>query len=488
MDGKNIQQYTTRPESGCSLSLDEQTTFLTLFFGIGKTLQMVGDSNETFTNQLDKFWSLARAASDGAGIVSVKIVEGHFFINDQLCKFTHKSPVAGQGLQRWRALGLGGAAIHVTQGPTDFITALSVINDAKLGSDTLPDLKSALAERGAGAVTLFSEQDVADIKPVTAEEREVMRRDARAVFFKSLRTIDDVAKRFLNGEDVNLQATRRTVNTLVDQLLREDSALLEMTAIKDFDDYTFAHSVNVCIYSLTIGISLGLDRKRLSQLGFAALFHDLGKVWLPSDVVRKAGAFDDDDWTHMRKHPILGAKAILRTFALDTHVVRGALAAFEHHLNLDNTGYPKRSNLRELNLFSRIIAIADVFDALTSGRIYIVERISPVEALRRMMYQMGAKFDALLLKIFVNTVGLFPPGSLVLLNDKRVAIVERNSAERQSAPVVRVIGDESGLVKNVTLVDLGAPENAGLAIERYLDPEKVGIDLTGHILGDAPVN
>ena len=286
------------------------------------------------------------------------------------------------------------------------------------------------------------------------------------------------------GKDINVAQTKRVIQSLVDQLLRQDSALLEMTAIKDYDDYTFAHSVNVCIYALSIGVNLGLDNKRLSQLGFAALLHDLGKTRLPAEVVKKSGLFDDADWEHMRRHPSLGARTLLRSCGPGTHTVRGALVAYEHHMNLDGTGYPRRKQVRELNLFSRIVAVADTFDAITSGRIYIPERVSPAEAFRRMTYQMGRKFDQLILKIFIRSVGLYPPGALVLLNDSSLAIIERTSPESVDRPLVRVIGDRAGLWDEARLKNLNSPENAQLAVVRSIDPEAIGVDMKRYILDD----
>lgn len=487
------QQRQTQISSGAEMQSEQLkrtsgdgALMLSLFFGLGRTLQMVGKDNDTYQQQLEKFWEQAALICKGESNVTIKIVDGRFFINEQLCKFSQRSASALGSISHWNELKLGG--IQVPQNPEEdsLTTALEIINDTTEGEESFATLLERFNEQGLSSYRLFSKAELREEFQLSDEERRQIRRRARSAFFQSVRTISEASARTASGRELQLRSGKRVVNTLIDLLAQDDSALIEMAAIKEFDDYTYAHSVNVCIYSLTIGLNIGLDQKRLSQLGFAALFHDLGKVSLPKDVVKKAGAFDDSDWRHMHKHPSLGARGLLNQFELETYAVRGAIAAYEHHMNLDLSGYPQRANSRKLNLFSRIITVADTFDALTSGRIYIKEKISPVEVMRRMLYQMNDKYDPLILKVFINAIGLFPPGSLILLSDKRIAIVERSNANRMDAPVVRIIGSESGLRNSHQLLDLSEPEFNHISIDRYLDAEQCNIDLKRFILEDPP--
>lgn len=459
---------------------------LALFFGLGRTLQMVGPGNDIYQQQLEKFWEQIGQVCRGDSRATIKIVDGRFFINEQLCKFSQRSVAALGSIDQWNKIKLGGIEIPLNPEDNSLTAVLELINDTQITDDAFVNLCERLNETGHSSYQLYSKAELKDELKFSDEERKQIRRKARSAFFQSIRTVNDAAVRFASGNDLQLRSGKKVVNTLVDLLMQDDSALIEMTAIKEFDDYTYAHSVNVCIYSLTIGMGLNIDHKRLSQLGFAALFHDFGKVSLPSDVVKKSGKFDEDDWRQMHRHPSLGARALLKQFGLEPYSVRGAMGAYEHHMNLDLTGYPRRSNSRPLSLFSRIITVADTFDALTSGRIYITDRISPIEVLRRMLYQMNKKYDSLILKVFINAVGLYPPGSLVLLNDKRIAIVERTNSGQMASPVVRIIGSEEGLQNNHELVDLSDSEQSQTSIKRLLDPEKCNIDLKRFILQDPP--
>lgn len=139
---------------------------------------------------------------------------------------------------------------------------------------------------------------------------------------------------------------------------------------------------------------------------------------------------------------------------------------------------------RPTNLFSKIVSIADTFDALNSGRIYIKKSIPPDEVLRKMMYQMNVKFDDFLMKLFVNIIGVYPPGTMVLLNGDKLAVVGRTNPNKLSRPVVRIIGDKSGPYPEYFELDLAAPENSDKKILRIIDPSKFNIDIKNIIMSD----
>jgi HD-GYP domain-containing protein (c-di-GMP phosphodiesterase class II) len=192
----------------------------------------------------------------------------------------------------------------------------------------------------------------------------------------------------------------------VDRVLRDERVLLELAAIHDFDEYTYAHCVNVCVYSIAIGARLGLERSRLTELGFGALFHDVGKARLPRELIDKPDELDEAEWRLMRRHPTLGVMTLLGLKRPhDRLLARAVSVSFEHHLRLDGTGYPRLSQPRRQEVFSRICAIADAFDALTSGRVYTRRALSPERALARMAREAGTAFDPFLLGLFVAVAG-----------------------------------------------------------------------------------
>jgi len=238
--------------------------------------------------------------------------------------------------------------------------------------------------------------------------------------------------------------------------------------------------------SILFGLRLGLDKKRLSELGFAALFHDVGKIKLPHDLIAKPSEFDENDWKMIKKHPFLGAKSLLGIRSLDEFTRRAIVVAFEHHLNIDLSGYPEISKSRELNLFSRIVSIADAYDAMTSGRIYLKAPISPDDALRKMLYRQGKFYDPVLLKVFVNVVGIYPVGTLVFLNTGEIGLVFKVNPDDLARPQVRIIADKEGEKKSPLEVDLSKKETTTgeypRSVVQTLDPSIHKIDLSRYFL------
>ncbi|MFQ6007757.1 MAG: HD-GYP domain-containing protein, partial [Candidatus Zixiibacteriota bacterium] len=184
-------------------------------------------------------------------------------------------------------------------------------------------------------------------------------------------------------------------------------------------------------------------------------------------------------------HPQFGAKTILRNLKFEIHTARAARSAFEHHINADFTGYPTlRYQKRPHNLFSQIISIADTFDALTSGRVYLKKAIPPDQVLKKMHYQMKVKFNPLLLKIFNDIIGIYPAGTLVLLTTDEIALVLTNNDKDKARPYVKIIGNKEGLLETPQWDDLSLPEHTHRRIVRMIDPSRYGLDIRDFILSD----
>ncbi len=275
------------------------------------------------------------------------------------------------------------------------------------------------------------------------ENKHQQRQRAGTTYFRTADLLEEFTKRIENTKTFHTAKAQRVIHDLIDHIVRDETSLLEFAAIKDFDDYTYAHSTNVCVYSIALGLRLGLDKRRVSQLGYAALFHDAGKIKLPQDLISKKAEFNEDDWKAIRQHPILGALTLAAMPATDEHNTRGVIVAYEHHLNIDGGGYPETPESRDPNLFSRIVAIADSYDAMTSGRVYKKYQISPDEALRRLLQQSGTRYDPLVLRAFVHLLGIFPVGTIVRLSTGQQAVVCANDLEDLYRPEVQIIDQSS---------------------------------------------
>ncbi len=477
----------TVAEVGRILAGDAEERLLTNLFVLYKTTRLVDPDNDTFKKQLIAFSKLLRGFFTDTDEVRIKLISGRFFVNEHLVRMKDATlSGASTVIAEWKMLGIGGITIErsASMGSVkDFVIALSKVKPTE---DNIAMLSETIKQARFDGITILSAQEVNDSAGTLTEDvRRQFRRAARTTFFSAMKVVEDIVASTMQEKDINITKTKRVVHSLIEHISRDESSLIELAAIKDFDDYTYAHSTNVCVYALTLGVRLGLDRARLSQLGFSALFHDIGKVKLPQDLINKPDAFDENDWVQMQLHPLLGAKTILRNLKFDMHTARAARVAFEHHINHDFTGYPLlRLDKTPTTLFSRIISIVDSFDALTSGRIYLKKSIPPDQVLKKMRYQMKAKFDPFLLKIFNDIIGIYPAGSLVLLTTEEIALIITNNDLDQSRPYIKIVGDRSGLLDTPIWVDLTQPDQAHRKIVRMIYPERYGLDLKQFVLKD----
>ncbi len=461
--------------------------FLIGFFVLYKNARIFEENNPVFQRQCRQLFDQLQTMAVEHDKISVKGLDGHYFVNGQFVRFDAAESSGATGIvKEWNILGIGGVEF-----PSD-VTQKELEEFFKYGTTVklyTSDLKSGgddPAQASARRIRWLSLVESRAQLPDTAEEaRKHFRTVARKTFFRSMSVVREVAVSAAAGQEINVSRTKRVVHSLVDQIIRDESSLLELTAIKDYDDYTYAHSTNVCVYALVVGVRLGIDRQRLSHLGFAALFHDVGKVRLPKDLIRKPDAFDENDWKQMQLHPHLGAKTILRNLKLDIHTARAARGAFEHHINADFTGYPRlHYKQRTPNLFSRIIAIVDSFDALTTGRVYMKKSNPTDKVLAKMNNHMAVKFDPFLLKIFHDIIGVYPAGTFVLLSTEELALVLANNDTFKDRPYVKIVGNHDGLLDSSEWTDLSQPDQSHRRIVRMIDPEAHGLNVRDFVLDD----
>jgi HD-GYP domain-containing protein (c-di-GMP phosphodiesterase class II) len=248
------------------------------------------------------------------------------------------------------------------------------------------------------------------------------------------------------GGTASFKQARRAIQNIIDLMVDDEAAILGLTTLRCHDQYTHNHSVNVSLLSIALANRAGYPKVELADLGLAALFHDMGKSTIPMEVLNKPGEFTDDDWVAMRNHPTEGVLGLSKMRGITNLPGRMAAASFEHHMNLDFSGYPKLTVPWTLSLTGRILTIADCYDAMTSSRVYRREPMSPSKVLNMMLSKSGKSFDAVLLKLFVNCVGIVPIGSLVMLETNELAVVLKPAADKANTerPFVKVITDPQG--------------------------------------------
>ena len=272
----------------------------------------------------------------------------------------------------------------------------------------------------------------------------------------------------------DVPAALQTVEGLADAVTQNRTALMALTAMRNYDNYTFTHMVNVCILTMGQARALGIDGRLLREFGLSALMHDIGKVRTPKEILNKPDKLTDDEFTIMRKHTVDGAEILRRTPEMP---ILAPVVAFEHHLRMDGSGYPFGVRRDALNVATMLCSISDVYDAMRSQRAY--QQAFPTERILAVLKRNdGTQFDQHLVRRFVQLLGIYPPGNLVKLSSGEVAVVLKVHAPDPYRPRVKVLFDSGGARIEVpyerNLFEAGAADPP--TVVAPVDPAAYGID------------
>jgi HD-GYP domain-containing protein (c-di-GMP phosphodiesterase class II) len=299
----------------------------------------------------------------------------------------------------------------------------------------------------------------------------------RETYAGALDVMRSAVCRARTGTPLNVEGAERAVDHLIDGILREQSAMLGLVSVKNYDEYTFTHALHICILCLGLGHAIGLSADRLKELGVAALLHDVGKVLVPLEILRKPERLTPEEFKAIARHPVDGALILFRQ---ERAPAVAPVVAFEHHIQSNGTGYPQVSGTWELNLYSLMVSIADVYDALTTERPYRPP-LSPERALEMMHDSQREQFDERLLGRFTEMLGKYPAGTLVRLSNGNLAIVSRSNPADPVRPLVHLILDEGGrralASEPLNLAERDAAGECPISLGQVLDPavEKVEV-------------
>jgi putative nucleotidyltransferase with HDIG domain len=273
----------------------------------------------------------------------------------------------------------------------------------------------------------------------------------------------------------DLPAALNTVEGLADAVTENRTALVALTAMRNYDNYTFTHMVNVSILTMGQARALGIEGRLLREFGLSALMHDIGKVRTPKEILNKPDKLTDPEFEIMRRHTVDGAEILRRTPEMP---ILAPVVAFEHHLRIDGTGYPFGARRDGLNIGTMLCGIADVYDAMRSQRAY--QQAHPTDRILAVLKRNdGTQFDQNLVRRFVQLLGIYPPGNLVRLSNGEIAVVIHTHAPDPHRPRVRVV-----IAKDGTRLDLpydrnlweGSADGPHDAIAAPVEPADYGID------------
>jgi putative nucleotidyltransferase with HDIG domain len=273
----------------------------------------------------------------------------------------------------------------------------------------------------------------------------------------------------------DLPGAVQAVEGLADAVTQNRTALVALTAMRNYDNYTFTHMVNVSILTMGQARALGIEGKLLREFGLSALMHDIGKVRTPKEVLNKPDKLTDNEFEIMRRHTVDGAEILRRTPEMP---ILAPVVAFEHHLRSDGTGYPVGVKRASLNLATMMCGIADVYDAMRSQRAY--QQAFPTDRILAVLRRNdGKQFDQNLVRRFVQLLGIYPPGNLVRLSSGEIAVVTQIHAPDPYRPRVRILINKEGIRLDLPHErNLWEPTREGelAAVAGPVEPAEYGID------------
>lgn len=293
---------------------------------------------------------------------------------------------------------------------------------------------------------------------------------AKQLYANANKLMQDMMKDVRLGKQIDLEACDPLVDNIVDSMFSFPSALLPLAQIKNRDEYTYQHSVSVCALAVAFGRVLEMPREEIKELAMGGLLHDVGKANVPGRILNKSGKLDQDEFSVMKQH-VVSSAALIRNIEGVSEIAFNA--ASQHHERFDGTGYPHGLKGDQISLHGQMLAIVDVYDAITSIRVYH-KGMPPTEALRKLFEWSGTHFNPTLVRAFTKGIGIYPAGSLVRMESDKLGIVREVVPDNLLQPVVQLIYDCRNTCNiRPELVDLSTSNDKIKSHESF---EKWGID------------
>jgi putative nucleotidyltransferase with HDIG domain len=336
-----------------------------------------------------------------------------------------------------------------------------------VAADDLMELARLLGE-GEGGVSEIRE----GLAQAGIDSIEVMEESLSETYHEAVGAIREIFQEIGTGRIPNSRRMLGVVNSFAAAAVKEPPTLLGLTMIKDYDNYTFQHSVNVGVLAMALSASMGQPRDQVEEAGMAGFLHDVGKVKVSKRIVNKPGKLTSEEYLEMKRHPEYGAEIVRQMEGVPERVAEAVLG---HHIRYDRAGYPEWARTLPFGVTSGIVAVADCYDATTTLRSY-QRPMQPKEAVDEMRNLSGTSLNTDIVERFLELTGKFPTGSLVRLDSNEIAVVSLPSSDDCGAAVVKVIMDRNGAALHEPELRRLAP--GGERIVDLVDPLVMGIEVS----------
>ena len=420
---------------------------LKTFYHFISTVRIHKDNNQLVKDCVTNLNAIVSELSENEEL-AIQIWRGRFHLQGEKLVYQRETfHIINEMLEYFSKRELGGLCFLPgikTALPENLVLFIRLLDESVKHEDPPGWLDLQLEKNRFSWVEIFRKPDESQqnlgqtLKQDEAESTE----HARHAYYLALDAVKDMAEK-PSKDNAGVRKARRLAQTIVDLASEDSSLMLRLASMKDYEDHTYIHSVNVALLATCLGRHVGLSPVSLEYLAISALFHDLGKLEAVNEIPLKQDELSTEERGIVRRHPLISVRKILKLEIPHSLRSRIILGPFEHHLNPDLSGYPKTHFVKELSLFGKILRIADVYDALTSERIDNSSTLTPDEALRRMWGEKGRSFDTILLKNFINMMGIYPIGSIVELDGGEVGIVMNYPDESEKGlPLIMLIVDD----------------------------------------------
>jgi len=444
-----------------------------------RALKLYPVENATVQKSLDELQNAAVAFMAAEQEIELRLSGDFMFLNSVRLRLELDNFAAFSGvLSMLRAFDIGVLRVLGAVERREWLAFLSILLD--LAGRPVEDRYVALIDRMGHAS--LPNLDLEPTKAITEEPGGEDKEVAKRTYAQGVAVTKEVVNSVRMGRTSSLKKVKRAVQMIVDQVLTNETSIMGLTTLRDYDEYTFMHSVNVCIFAVALGRKIGFSKLQLYDLGMTALLHDIGKAKIPIEITNKTSGLDENEWRLMQAHPWRGAMVLFGMRGYDEIPYRAILVAHEHHMKTDLSGYPRHIRPRTLGLFSRIVSVADGFDAATTRRSYQTEPIEPDQVLKEMWNNPRRGYDPMIVKALINLIGVYPIGTCVILDTFEVAIVSSTATDRDNLnrPAARIAIDANGGVVPppgvaIDLQERGADGGFLRSIVKVTNPERYSL-------------
>ncbi len=453
---------------------------VTRFFVLIKTAQNYAEGHAAVDPAIEQLLSVIRNMHRMNAEVSLRLKGGYLFLGDLRLKPDASGFEAFRfTMDEMKRCFIGAMTFNPDLSVADIGSFVQLLLRLQTPSsnEAFLELQGQMLKSGIDRIEIEAMMFAIDFTVGDEEARMDGKSRARRIYFQAVNAVDEIMSSAVKGKSLRLAKSKRIVQGIVDQILTDPTDLIGFTTLKCNESYCANHPVNVCILSVLTGLKAGLSKNRSCELGLAALCHDIGKTGISTEILDKDSELSEEEWQVMYKHPLMSVKLLMELKQFDNLSAKMMAGAFEHHLQLNFSGYP-RLQYNKIGLFARIISIADDYDSLTSSRVYQRVARAPYKVLRFMISKSGINYDPAILKIFISLVGIYPVGTVLLLNTSEMAIVMKNktSATALETPWVKLISSPDKEEIDGEIVDLADSSSSGRSIHGIIDAVAIGMD------------